>query len=65
MAPIYRLVMAVVVIFALDLYVAVMVVLRALLSDFGLQFQPVSFDASFGSGSAPLFDMIFGMAFCK
>ena len=29
------------------------------------QFQPVSFDSSFGSGTAPLFDMILGMGFCK
>jgi len=28
-------------------------------------FQPVSFDSSFGSGSAPLFDMILGMAFLR
>lgn len=29
------------------------------------QFQPVSFDSSFGTGTAPSFDMILGMAFCK
>jgi hypothetical protein len=28
------------------------------------QFQPVSFDASFGSGEAPDFDMVLGMAWC-
>lgn len=30
-----------------------------------LQFQPVSFDASFGTGEAPVFDMILGMAWRK
>jgi hypothetical protein len=34
-------------------------------ADQPLQFQPVSFDASFGSGEAPVFDMVLGMAWRK
>jgi hypothetical protein len=33
--------------------------------DHPLQFQPVSFDASFGTGEAPDFDMVLGMAWRK
>lgn len=31
----------------------------------GFQFQPTFFDPSFGSGNAPQFDIVLGMAFCK
>jgi len=43
---------------------ATVFVIRAILTGFLSQFQPFSFDSTFGSGQTPLFDMILGMAFC-